>query len=170
MGLILRVSLGGEFSNAGNGSGVDLDPCDDDDAEYCAAPQSAAVPPSPALPSVPLRAYTEKYLADPSKPVGTAVSDLFALGRSVQDVIKASRACRDCHCAIRVCVADIGCNERRSRMVSAPERDRCPCVTGCCWHDDSVAVVPRLCRHLTSKRKPLSASAYGLLCERSLRR
>jgi hypothetical protein len=46
---------------------------------------------SPTLPSVPLRAYTEKYLADGSKPVGTAVSDLFALGRSVDDLLNADR-------------------------------------------------------------------------------
>jgi hypothetical protein len=42
------------------------------------------------LQSVPLRAYTTSYLADPSKPVGTAVSDLYALGCSVQNVVGVS--------------------------------------------------------------------------------
>ncbi len=58
-----------------------------------ASASAAAVTADPRLPSVPLRAYSKRYLADGSNHVGTAVSDLFALGRSVQDIIDVSCAC-----------------------------------------------------------------------------
>jgi hypothetical protein len=57
----------------------------------CESASAAAV--TADLPSVPLRAYSKRYLADGSNHVGTAVSDLFALGRSVQAIIDVSCAC-----------------------------------------------------------------------------
>ncbi len=60
---------------------------------------SARMPVTP-LATVPLRTYTKQFLADPDDAVGTAVSDLFALGRCVQNVIDVSDAVSRCliHC------------------------------------------------------------------------
>jgi hypothetical protein len=50
---------------------------------------------------VKLRAWTPGFVADPSNPVGTQTSDLYALGISVQRVVNVSAdRSIDCHCGI----------------------------------------------------------------------
>jgi hypothetical protein len=43
-----------------------------------------------SLPTVALRSYTRSFLFDRENPVGTVASDLFALGRSVKNVVAVS--------------------------------------------------------------------------------
>jgi hypothetical protein len=52
---------------------------------------SLSSPDTPHQDCVPLVCYTRAFLKDPRNPVGTAVSDMFALGVSIQYLLKVSR-------------------------------------------------------------------------------
>jgi hypothetical protein len=72
-------------SSGGVGVGVGVGDKDGDDGVVSA---SVATAEAWRLPSVPLESYTRWYLVDEDVPVGTAASDLFALGRTIASVLQ----------------------------------------------------------------------------------
>ena len=66
--------------------------------EDCCAPPPPALasPDSQQMDCVPLVCFTRAYLKDPSNAVGTAASDMFALGVSIRELVDVSRV----HCSL----------------------------------------------------------------------
>jgi hypothetical protein len=79
-----RSASGGSESSGGVGDDND----DDDDDGGAVASESVATAEARRLPSVPLETYTRGYLANADVPEGTAASDLFALGRTVVNLLE----------------------------------------------------------------------------------